>query len=298
MRVFVTGASGWVGNPTVSELVKAGHSVHGLARSDKSAAAVEKAGAAAVLGSLDDLDILRAEAEAADGVIHTAFNHDFSKFAENAQQDARVIRAMGEALSGTGKKLVITSGTGLLDAGGGVATEETPARAPSDANPRISESAGFDLLDKGVSVIALRLPPSTHGKGDYGFTPILVSIARQKGYAAFVGEGGNVWAAGHRFDAARLYRLALEKGTAGARYHAAAEEGVAMRDIASAIGKGLGIPVKSISQEEAGEYYGWFAHFAALNARASSARTQEILGWRPTEKTLLEDLAETYYFEG
>ncbi|MBB4121208.1 SDR family oxidoreductase [Martelella radicis] len=296
MRVFVTGASGWVGSVTVKELVDAGHTVAGLARSEESAAAVEAAGARAVLGSLDDLDLLKAEAASADGTIHTAFNHDFSRFAENCAQDARAIEAMGKALAGSGKPLVVTAGAAIPTTDG-LLTEQFAAPAVSERYPRASEQAAFSTLDMDVRAMIVRLPPTTHGKGDKGFMPILINIAREQGFAAYVEGVAAIWPAVHRFDAARVFRLALEKGAAGDRFHAAAEEGIAMQDIAAAIGRGLGLPVRAIAPDEAQAYYGWFSHFARLESRASSEWTRRKLGWEPAHKTLLEDLSERYYFE-
>ncbi|WP_176085614.1 SDR family oxidoreductase [Martelella sp. HB161492] len=294
MRVFVTGASGWVGTPTVAALVAAGHDVTGLARSDGAAAKIEAAGAKVLRGTIEDYDLLAEAAAAADGVIHTAFIHDFAHFAENCAIDGKAIAAMVDALSGTGKPFIATSGTGVLQTSE-LATEEM--MAPENTGfPRISEKASFAGLDKNVRAMIVRLPPTTHGRGDHGFTPWLINIAREKGHAAYVGDGGNCWAAGHRLDAAKVFTLALEKGEAGDRFHAVAETGIAMRDLASAIGKGLGVPVKSISAEEAEAYYGMFTHFAMMNSRASSALTRAKLGWQPVEKTLLSDLAEDYYF--
>ncbi len=288
MRVFVTGATGFVGSAVVQELLAHGHQVLGLSRSDAGAAQLEAAGAAVQRGDLDDLDGLARGAAACDGVIHTAFNHDFSKFVENAQQDRRAIEVLGGALEGTTKPILVTSGTAML-APGRLATEEDK---PSGASPRMSEPAANDLVARGVRASIVRLAPTTHGAGDHGFVPMLIGLAREKGVAAYIGEGDNKWSAVHRTDAARLYRLAIERGAGGERYHAVAEEGLPFRDIASAIGKGLGLPVESRSAE----HFGWFAMFAGMDAATSAAWTRETLGWAPTGPDLIEDLETAGYF--
>ncbi len=292
MRVFVTGATGFVGSAVVKELITAGHEVLGLVRSDASAAAIEKAGAKVHRGSVEDLDSLRSGVAEVDGVIHTAFIHDFSKFVENCEIDRRAIATMGEVLAGSDRPLIITSGTGA--APGHMSRESD--RFPSDhPNPRIASEQAADVVEAmGVKVMSVRLP-QVHGKGDHGFVPILIGIARDKGRAAYVGDGSNRWPAVHRFDAARLYRLAMEKGTAGARYNAIAEEGVTLRALEEVIGRHLNLPVVSISPEEAADYYGWFAAFAAMDIPASSAWTRKTLGWQPTGPELFADL-EAHYF--
>jgi nucleoside-diphosphate-sugar epimerase len=296
MRVFVTGATGWVGAAVTRDLLDAGHQVLGLARSDAGAQALADLGAEVLRGDLQDLDSLRRGAEQTDGVIHTAFIHDFSKFAENCAIDRVAIETLGEVLAGSSRPLVVSSGTGLL-APGQVATEaaDPPATSPV---PRVSEQTALAFVPKGVRAMAVRLPPTVHGEGDHGFVPILIDIARQKGVAAYVGEGGNHWPAVHRFDAAPVYRLALEKGVAGARYHATAEQGVPFRDIAEVIGRRLGLPVVSKTPEEAADHFGWFSHFAMIDNRASSEKTRETLGWRPTGLGLIADLDQPYYFKG
>ncbi len=293
MRVFVTGATGFVGSAVVKELIAAGHRVVGLVRSDANAAALEKAGGEVHRGAVEDLDSLRRGAADADGVIHTAFIHDFTKFVENCEIDRRAITAMGEVLAGSDRPLIITSGTG---AGAPRRVSRESDRFPLDhPNPRIASEQAADAVEAmGVKVMSLRLP-QVHGKGDHGFVPILIGIARNKGRAAYVGDGRNRWPAVHRFDAARLYRLALEKGTAGARYNAIAEEGVSLRALEKAIGRHLNLPVVSLSPEEAADYYGWFAAFATMDMPASSDWTQKTLGWRPTEPGLLADM-EAHYF--
>ncbi|HJV42490.1 SDR family oxidoreductase [Caulobacter sp.] len=290
MRVFVTGATGFVGSAVVRELLAHGHRVLGLARSESGADQLKAAGAEAVRGTLDDLDKLTESAAACDGVIHTAFNHDFSKFAENSQQDRRAIQVLGAALEGTAKPILVTSGTAML-APGRVATEED---RPSGASPRMSEPAADDLVARGVHASVVRLAPTTHGAGDHGFVPMLIGLAREKGVSAYIGDGSNPWSAVHRLDAARLYRLAIERGAKGERYHAVAEQAVPFKVIAEAIGKGLGLPVES----RAAEHFGWFAMFAGMDAATSSAWTRQTLGWTPTQPGLLEDMGTAGYFAG
>jgi nucleoside-diphosphate-sugar epimerase len=297
MRVFVTGATGFVGSVVVRELLGAGHEVLGLVRSDASAAALAKTGAQVHRGSLEDLGSLKSGATACDGVIHTAFIHDFSKFKENCEVDRGVIETLGEALAGTDKPLVITSGTGLLTQGR-IGTEEDAHATGPNTIPRVaSEEAAATVAAKGVHMSVMRLPPSVHGEGDHGFVPMLIATAREKGVSAYVGEGKNRWPAVHRLDAAKAYRLALEKNAANVRYHATGEEGVPFRDIATIIGKRLDIPVVSKSQEQAAEHFGWFAHFAAMDAPASSQRTRQNLGWKPTQPGLIADVDNPYYFK-
>ncbi len=276
--------------------MQTGHQVLGLARSDAGAAALKAAGAEVHRGELGDLEGLRRGAAMADGVIHTGFIHDFSKFRESCEIDQRAIEAMGAVLAGPERMLIVTSGTGFLSPGK-LATEETVA--PSDAAmPRVSEQAALGMAPQGLRAAVVRLPPSVHGDGDHGFVPILINLAREKGVSAYVGDGLNTWPAVHRLDAAPVYRLVLEKGTAGSRYHAVAEEGVPFREIATVIGKRLNVPVVSKSAEEAADHFGWFARFAAIDNRASSARTRELLGWRTTQPGLIADLDRPSYFGG
>lgn len=297
MRIFVTGATGFVGTAIVAELLAHGHEVTGLARSDASAATLAQAGAKVRRGALDDLESLRAGAQAAEGIIHAAFIHDFTRFEENCAIDLRAINALGEAIAGTQKPLIVTSGTALAQAGG-VITEETPAASGAGAIPRVaSEQAAAALTARDSRVSIMRLSPTVHGDGDHGFVPLLIDIARDKGVAAYVGEGDNVWPAVHRQDAARLYRLAVEQGATQLRYHGAAEQGVRFRDIAQAIGKQLKLPVVSLSPAEAPAHFGWFAHFAMLDNPTSSALTRRALGWQPRERGLIEDLEQGRYFE-
>jgi nucleoside-diphosphate-sugar epimerase len=291
MRVFVTGATGFVGSATVQELLAAGHQVLGLARSEAAAQALRAAGAEPHPGSLDDLDSLRRGAEAADGVIHLAFIHDFAAYAAAGEADQRAIAALGSALAGSGRPLLTTTGLAGF-APGRLATEtDTPAYSL-----RQSEPATLAQAAHGVRAMVVRLAASVHDQGDYGFVPTLIDIARQKGESAYVGGGLNRWPAVHRRDAARLYRLALEQGAAGTCYHGAAEEGIALRDLAAIIGQHLGVPVVSRTVEEAPAHFGWIARFVGLDLAASSALTQQQLGWQPRYPTLLADLEKGFYF--
>jgi len=297
MQVFVTGASGFVGSAVVQELLKAGHQVLGLARSEASAQKLQDAGVEVIRGDVEDLESLKTGAAAADGVIHTAFNHDFSRFKQNCEDDRKAIEALGSVLIGTDKPLIITSGSAVKSDGTVVTEDTTPPS--SDVMPRAaSEEAAAALRAKGVKVAVMRLPPSVHGNGDHGFVPMLIDLARQKGVAAYIGEGNNVWPAVHRLDAAVLYRLILEAGAPASHYIAAAELGTPMREIAGLIGKHLNIPVVSKSKEEAAEHFGWFTHFAGADTPASSEKTRQWLGWNPTQITLLEDMDKGTYFGG
>lgn len=293
MRVFVTGATGWVGTHVVQELVGAGHEVAGLARSEEKAESLRAGGIEAVVGLLDDVDVLQRAAERADAVMHLAFGHDFTKFAENSDQDRRVIEAFGEALAGSGKIVLVTSGVALLSPGR-VATEADEETADA-AMPRRSDQAARALRERGILASTIRLSPSVHGVGErQGFVPTLIDLARQHGVSAYVGDGANRWPAVHVTDAARVYRLALENGASEPAYHAVAEEGIALRSIADAIGRKLGLPVEPREPD----HFGWLASFAAADIPASSARTREALGWQPTSPTLIEDVGSPDYRAG
>ena len=296
MDVFVTGATGFVGSAIVQELIGAGHKVLGLARSDKSAAALAAAGAKVQRGSLEDLDSLKNGAAGADGVIHTAFIHDFSNYGPACQMDKRAIEALGVALTGTRRPLIVTSGTALLTPGR-VATEEDVRDAHANPFPRVSEETAMALAERGVNASVVRLPPSVHGDGDHGFVSRLIAIAREKGVSAYIGDGANRWPAVHRLDAAHLYRLVLENSDTGARYHAIGDEGVAFRDIAGVIGRKLNLPVAGKSGEDASSHFGWIAPFAAIDCPASAVQTQKQLGWRPTQPGLIADLENGRYFK-
>lgn len=296
MRIFVTGATGFVGSAVVHELIDAGHQVLGLARSEAAANLLIAAGAQVHRGDLENLESLRSGAAISDGVIHTAFNHDFSKFQENCETDRRVIETLGSTLAGSDRPFIVTSAIGVLPRGH-LATEETmPVPGPA-AHPRAAtEEAANSVAAQGVRISVIRLAPSVHGNGDHAFVPRLIDIAREKGISAFIGDGFNRWPAVHRLDAAHLFRLVLEKGIAGARYHAVAEEGVPFREIADMIGRRLNVPVVSKDSEEAAKHFGWFTHFAAMDIPASSQQTQERLWWHPTQPKLIHDIDQPHYF--
>lgn len=294
MRVFVTGATGFVGTAVVQELLTAGHQVLGLARSEASAKKLIDAGAEVHRGDLEDLDSLRSGAALADSVIHTGFIHDFTRFAEVCEVDKRAIETIGEVLVGSDRPFLITSGTALVNPGK-LATEDMMSPF-NPAWPRASEQAAAALVELGVCAAIVRLPPSVHGDEDkHGFIPILVNIAREKGVSAYVGDGLNRWNAGHRLDAAHLYRLALENVIPGMRYHACAEESIPVKTIAEALGKQLNIPVVAVAPEAAAEHFGWFAQMAAIDCPTSSIWTQESLDWHPSQPDLIADINNGIY---
>jgi nucleoside-diphosphate-sugar epimerase len=294
MRVFVTGATGFIGSAIVRELIDAGHQVLGLARSDKAAKSLAAVGAEIHRGSLDDLESLSSGAAAADGVIHTAFIHDFSNYAPAAETDRRAIETLGVALAGSDRPLIVTSGTLVLQRQGPLATEDD---VPNPNFPRKSEDAALGMSSGSVRASVVRLPPSVHDDGDHGFVPALINVAREKGVSAYVGDGLNRWPAVHRLDAAHLYRLALEKGSAGACFHGVADQGIPARDIAEVIGRRLNLPVVSKSPEEVADHFGWIGLFFAMDGPASSTQTQQRLGWRPIQPGLLADIDGSSYFE-
>jgi nucleoside-diphosphate-sugar epimerase len=298
MRVFVTGATGFIGSAVVGDLLDAGHQVVGLARSDAGAASLADAGAGVLRGSLEDLDILRGGARDSDGVVHTAYIHDFSANndpAAYARVDRAAIEAMGQALAGSGRPLVVAAGIPVP--GPGQLGTEADAAPDNPAYPRVSEPAAMALAGQGVRVSVVRLPLSVHGRGDHGFVPALIGIARAKGAAGYVADGANRWAAVHRLDAARLFRLALEAAPAGTRLNATGDQGVAFREIAEVIGKHLDVPAVSVSRQEAQDHFGLFALFASIDAPASSGLTQKQFGWHPGQPGLIADLDEGHYFK-
>jgi nucleoside-diphosphate-sugar epimerase len=294
MRVFVTGATGFIGSAVVRELIGAGHQVIGLVRSEAGAQALEAAGAQPYRGDLEDLERLRSGAAASDAVIHTAFRHDWSRFAESCEWDKRAIEAIGAVLAGSHRPFLVSSGLGVAE--GRAATEDDPPFPPSAAYPRASEATAIALAEHGVDASVMRLP-QVHDTVKQGLVTYLVQIARNKGVSAYVGDGQNRWPAAHISDVARLYRLAVERGGAGARYHAVAEEGVPLKDIATAVGKGLNVPVISIAPERSQEHFGFLGLFAARDGHASSAQTRAQLGWRPTGPSLLTDLENMRYVQ-
>jgi nucleoside-diphosphate-sugar epimerase len=297
MRVFITGANGFIGSAVVRELLDSGHQVVGLARSDAAAAAVQEAGAEVLRGSIDDLETLTRGADAADGVIHTAYIHDYSQPPEvAAQADRRAIETLAAALADSGRPLVVTSATGLLGPGY-VATEEDRPRVTDRSHPRAgSDLLALELASRGHNVSVVRPASSVHGEGDHAFIPTLIETARSKGVSAYVGDGSNRWPAVHRLDAAHLYRLALEHGQSGSVFHAVAEEGISTREIAKTIGRHLDLPAVSIALDDADEHFGWIATFCAADIPASSALTRQRLGWEPVHPGLIADLDAGHYF--
>ncbi|SFO45017.1 Nucleoside-diphosphate-sugar epimerase [Chitinophaga sp. YR627] len=296
MKVFVTGASGFIGSAVVQELIAAGHQVTGLARSEASAKALEAAGAAVHYGSLEDLDSLKQGAAASDGVIHLAFIHDFSKYKENCETDRLAIEALSAGLEGTDRPLIITSGTGVI-APGRLVTEADLSAVGSAAIPRVaSEEAAAAAVARGVKASIVRLPPSVHGDGDRGFIPGLIAIAREKGVAAYVEDGANRWPAVHRLDAAKVFRLALEKGNGRPVFHAVGDEGVSVKELAGVISRKLSLPLQSVSKDDAAAHFGWLGMFVSLNIPASAIQTAEWLGWKPEHVGLVADLENGTYF--
>jgi len=293
MRVFVTGASGFVGSAIVQELLQAGHQVLGMVRSDSGAEALKQAGAAPHRGDLNDLDSLQKGAAQCDAVIHTAFNHDFTNYKANCEHDRQVIMALGAALAGTKKPLVVTSGVGLVN---GPLVTENDKPAGSDLIPRAaSEEAANALAEQGINTYIVRLP-IVHGAGDHGFIPIVIGMAKEKGVSAYIGEGNNHWWAVHRFDAAVVYRLIVEKQPAQKVFHPVAEGSIPFKQIATAIAKGLQVPVVSKEGADAEAHFGWFKHFASMGNPVSSALTRATLGWEPVQPGLLEELVPGIYF--
>jgi nucleoside-diphosphate-sugar epimerase len=298
MRVFVTGATGFIGSSVVRELLASGHDVVGLARSDAAAESVAAAGATVHRGDLDDLESLRSAATTADGVVHTAYNHDFTiSRADAAAADRRAIGAMAETLAGSGRPLVITSGTGRR-APGQVATEDVLPDPATDLTGRVAtELFATSFVERGVRVSVVRFPPTVHGRGDHGFVPRLINIARNTGVSAYPGDGANRWPALHRLDAAHLFRLAVESAPAGARLHGVGDEGVPVREIAEVIGRHLNVPVTSVTGDQVAEHFGFLGAFFAADLPASSALTQQMLDWHPVQPGLIADLDEGHYFE-
>jgi nucleoside-diphosphate-sugar epimerase len=298
MRVFVTGATGNIGSVVVKELIAAGHQVLGLCRSDGKAAGLAAAGAEVHRGSLEDLDSLRRGAARTDGVIHLAFNHDFSRFVANCEDDRRVIEALGSVLAGSDRPLIVTSGTGIANTVPGQPAKEDNATVGSEVHPRAaSEETAASVAADGVNAIVVRLP-QVHDPVTQGLITPAIAMYREKGVCAYLGDGLNRWPAAHVLDVARLYRLAIEKAEPGAKYHAVAEEGVPMRDIAEAIGRRLKLPVKSIAPEEAPAYFGWLSMFAGYDMPASGAQTRRKLGWEPTGPGLIADLEKLEIRQG
>jgi len=291
MKVFVTGASGFIGSAIVKELLAAGHEVTGLARSDESAKAISDTGAQVLRGSLGDRGSLKRGASASDGVIHTAFIHDFSQYAKAAEADKTATEAMGKALAGTERPLIVTGGILGLEKENGFITENIAA----PPFPRASEATALALADNGVHASVIRLPPSVHDKGDKCFIPVIINTARSKGVAAYVGDGNNRWPAVHRLDAAHVFCLALEKGAKGSLYNAIGDEGIPVRELAEVIGKNLNLPVVSISPDEAAKHFDWIGRFIVFDSPATAHKTRELLGWQPTHIGLVEDMQKHYF---
>ncbi len=297
MRVFLTGANGWVGSVIARDLLDIGHSVIGLVRSKEKADALAATGVTPLLGSLRDLDVLREGAGAADGVIHTAFGVDMSRIVELADEDRQAIETFGEVFAGSDRPIVVTGGVGLLPPGE-TFREDSPRPPVMAGFPRASEQTAFALAERGLRASVVRLPRSVHGSGErHGFVPMLAAAAREKGVSAYVGDGQNLWPSVHRLDAARVFRLALERDARNEAFHAIAEEGVPFRLIAEAIGRQVGVPAKSLTSEEAEAHFGWLATWVAGNGPASSERTRAVLGWEPREKGIISDIERPNYSE-
>jgi len=298
MRVFLTGATGYVGSALVKELLTAGHKVLGLARSDKGAETLAATGAEVLRGSLQDLDILKKGAAESDGVIHTAFIHDFSNFAASCEADRNAIAAIGETLKASDRPFVTTSGTAVSAKPGHVGTEEDKGDADSSVSPRLqAEYVTIGLAQEGVRTSLVRLPPSVHDQGDlHGFIPTLINLARQKGVSAYIGDGQNRWPAVNRLDAVQVFRLALEKGAPGSRFHAVGDEGIPTKKIAETIGRHLNLPVVSKSPAEAAAHFGWIGYFFSLDVPATAKLTEKTLDWKPTHPGLIADLEAGFYF--
>ncbi|TWR25155.1 SDR family oxidoreductase [Mucilaginibacter pallidiroseus] len=295
MRVFVTGASGFVGSAVVNELLSAGHTVLGLVRSDSAVQKLQQAGAEAYQGDVNDIEVITKCAAECDAVIHTDFNHDFSKYKQNCEDDRRVITAFAEALKGTDKPLVITSGVGLLQLGR-VVNENDALPANSEEIPRAaSEEAAIAAAANGVNAYIVRLPSSVHDAGDHGFVPMVIGISKEKGKSGYINDGLNKWPAVHRSDAAKVYRLVIEQQPAQRVFHAVGEEGIAFREIAQAISKHLHLPLVSLNPDKAKEHFTWFAHFASFNSPSSNQITCDTLGWKPTGIGLIQDMEQSYF---
>ena len=300
MRVFVTGATGFIGSKVVLELLSAGHQVLGLARSEEKAKVLAATGAEVLMGDLEDLDSLRKGASECDGVAHLAFVHDFSNFPENCRKDREAITAMGEVMKDSGKPLVMTSGTLMVARFGSdtPATEDEASAFTGEQFPRIlSEKLTLEYAEKGIRASIVRLSPTVHDVDDHGFIPMIIDMDKQHGAAAYIGDGTNKWPAVHRLDAAKLFRLALEKGEAGSVFHGAGDTGIHTKDIAAAIGKQLNLPVVSKSGDEAAAHFTWMTHFFGMNNPVSNELTKQKLGWKPTHPGLLEDLESGIYFQ-
>lgn len=296
MKVFVTGASGFIGSAVVGELMGAGHWVIGLARSEKSAKTVRDLGAEVLNGSLDDLEILKQGVQNADGVVHCGFNHDFMKggqltFLEATATDKNAIETMGEALIGTNKAIVVTSGMLGLPLIDGFITEESTTQH----SPRTSEATALSLAEKGINASVIRLPPSVHDKGDYGFIPSIISLARKNGISAYPNDGENHWCAVHRLDAAKAFRLAIEKGYKGALYNVVGDQGIKLKAIATLIGETLNLPVKPVAGDELAKHFEWMSSFITMESIAANSKTQQQLDWQPTHMGLLEDMQQNYF---